>query len=208
MSSSAPNSNSFRVLVIDDDPGIHEDIRKILTVSQNSALEKLEQEVLDTKAPVGPPMAQFEIDSAFQGEEGVECVRRAREENRPYALVFLDMRMPPGIDGRETIAKLWNIDSDLQVVICTAFSDYTWQQIAATTGSTTRVVILKKPFEPIEVLQLAHALTEKWLQEQGTRRFIGELENLVVERTQVLEDAQTVLHLIVEETIENAKRRP
>lgn len=211
MSTNAPVShaqqNTYRILIIDDTVGIHEDIRKILAEPAPDALESLEEAVLSKKAPARPPMARFEIDSAYQGEEGVVCVRKSLTEGRPYALVFLDMRMPPGIDGLETMHQLWQIDTELQIVICTAFSDYTWEQITATTGPSSRLVILRKPFEPIEVVQLAHAMTEKWRLEKQSRRHAGELEHIVVERTRELAESQMVFQLILEEKIQEAKRQ-
>jgi two-component system, NtrC family, sensor kinase len=208
MSNITPMPRTFRVLVIDDTVGIHEDIKKILTPPKTkSDLRALEEAVLSEVSPPDAPMSHFEIDSAFQGEEGVQRVLQARADGHPYALAFLDMRMPPGIDGRETLARLWEIDSELQVVICTAYSDYSWSAIAATTGPTTRVVILRKPFDPIEVMQLAHALTEKWRLEQQTRRLVAQLELLLAERTQELSDSHAVFQLIVEETAQRQQKR-
>ena len=206
MSHSAPSQNSYRILVIDDTVGIHEDIRKILADHVPTGLEAFEEEVLSHKAPVKTSAVNFQIDSAYQGEEGVALVMRSLAEVKPYALVFLDMRMPPGIDGLETMKRLWQIDPELQIVICTAFSDYSWEQIHAASGATTRLVILRKPFEPIEVTQLAHALTEKWRVEKQTRRQTGDLEHMVIERTKELADSQMVFHLILEEKIQEAKR--
>jgi DNA-binding NtrC family response regulator len=76
-------------------------------------------------------------------------------------MAFVDVRMPPGWDGIEVTPRLWVADPNLQIVICTAYSDYTWEEIFARVGTSDRMVILKKPFDPVEVLQLAHALTEK-----------------------------------------------
>ena len=70
--------------------------------------------------------------------------------------------MPPGWDGIETIARLWQVDPDLQTVICTAFADYSWDEMIGKLGQSDRLLILKKPFDPIEVQQLASALVEKW----------------------------------------------
>lgn len=206
MSPSAPRPNVFRVLIIDDTEAIHQDIRKVLAPSALDELESLEEELLSHPAPVRASTSRFEIDSAYQGDEGVGLVNRALEDGRPYALVFLDMRMPPGMDGLETMRQLWQLDTGLQIVICTAFSDYSWDQIAATTGPTARVVILRKPFEPIEVNQLAHALTEKWRLEKEARRHAGELERRVSERTKELAESQIVFHVLLEEKIQEAKR--
>jgi PAS domain S-box-containing protein len=77
-------------------------------------------------------------------------------------MAFVDVRMPPGWDGIETISHLWEADPDLQVVICTAYSDYDLDQIVAKLGLTDKFLVLKKPFDTIEVLQLANACSEKW----------------------------------------------
>jgi two-component system, NtrC family, sensor kinase len=208
MSTTAHAQNVYRVLIIDDTVGIHEDIRKILADPPPNKLESLEAEVLSQKAPVqAAATARFTIDSAYQGEEGVKCVLKALGDANPYALVFLDMRMPPGIDGLETMKRLWQLDTDLQIVICTAYSDYSWEQITAASGPTARLVILRKPFEPIEVTQLAHALTEKWRLEKLARHHAGELEHMVVERTKELAESQMVFQLILDEKIEDARRR-
>jgi CheY-like chemotaxis protein len=202
MSSSSFTPAIFRVLVIDDAVGIHEDIRRVLAgPKQFEKLDALEATLMAMHEEKPQPAVGFEIDSAFQGEDGVAMVRQANAAGRPYALAFIDMRMPPGIDGRETIRQLWEIDSDLQVVVCTAFSDYTWDQIAATTGPTTRVVILRKPFETIEVQQLAHTLTEKWRQDRQARHQLQALEREVSERREELIENRAVAHLMVEQAL-------
>ena len=104
----------------------------------------------------------FAIDCASQGKEGLEMVRRALAEGRPYALAFVDGRMPPGWDGIETIGRLRQASPDLQIVLCTAYSDYSWSEIRRKLGDSDSILILKKPFDNVEVLQLAHALTRKW----------------------------------------------
>jgi signal transduction histidine kinase/response regulator RpfG family c-di-GMP phosphodiesterase len=179
-----------RILVIDDNAAIHEDFRQVLQRREASAPEMDAKRNLlfgDDVTPDG--RACFQVDSASQGREGSELARRARMENRPYAVAFVDFRMPPGWDGVETIGKLWEFDPDLQVVLCTAYSDYSWEDINKRIGLSDRLVILKKPFDTIEVLQLASAMTEKWRLLQQTRRRMGELEHLVAERTRHLVEA-------------------
>ncbi|MEO6784728.1 MAG: response regulator, partial [Chthoniobacteraceae bacterium] len=112
--------------------------------------------------------------------------RDSIEQERPYALAFIDMRMPPGIDGLETAMRLLNLDPELQVVICTAYSDYSWDQMIGKVGHSDRLLILKKPFEAIEVLQLAHALTGKWELSHALTGRMADLEVLVGERTHEL----------------------
>ena len=89
-------------------------------------------------------------------------MQEAREQGRPYAMAFVDMRMPPGWDGVETIEHLWSVDPALQVVICTAYSDHQWDQVTRRLRHSEKLLILRKPFDMIEVKQLADSLTHKW----------------------------------------------
>jgi len=155
--------SAFRVLVVDDNAAIHDDFRKILcpTGPSTTELDTVEADILGM-VPEPGLMTRFELDVATQGAEGLELLRRALEEGRPYGLAFVDMRMPPGWDGIETVIQLWRAQSDLQVVICTAYSDHSLENIHQGLGQSDNLLILKKPFDNVEVLQLAHALTRKW----------------------------------------------
>ena len=166
-----------RVLVIDDTEAIHEDFRKILGGEDKDAdkLEQAEAAILGG-ASAKNRRCHFAIDSAYQGPEGLEMVRESMLNEMRYELAFVDVRMPPGWDGIETVVKLWEVDPDLQVVICTAYSDHSWEEIFEALGGSDRLVILKKPFDTIEVLQLACTLSEKWRLTQSNRRTIGELQ--------------------------------
>src|SRR5258705_2030137 len=110
-----------RVLVIDDNPGIHKDFRKVLGagLDEPAALEADEQALFGAPA-LASTRPHFEVDSALQGQEGVERVREALRVGRPYAMAIVDMQMPPGWDGLETIERLWRVDPDVQAVICSA----------------------------------------------------------------------------------------
>ena len=177
-----------RILIIDDNRTIHSDYRKILTPPESSrALAAAEASFFgESTRPKG---IHYEVDSAFQGMEGLELVSRSIENNRPYDLSFVDMRMPPGWDGVETIEHLWQVDPDLQIVICTAFSDYSWSETAQRLSESDKFLILKKPFDNSEVAQLAASLTTKrCLARQATLR-MEELEALVDERTRTLQQA-------------------
>jgi two-component system, cell cycle sensor histidine kinase and response regulator CckA len=182
---------THRILVIDDNPAIHSDIRKILAKAApaNPTLEDAESLLFGEAPKQQDNSASFEIDSAFQGQEGLELVRRAIEEQRPYALAFVDVRMPPGWDGIETITRVWEIYPELQVVICTAYSDYSWEDITHRVGRSDSVLILKKPFDNIEVLQMAHALTKKWFLTQESKSQLSNLDKIVNVRTAELQVA-------------------
>ncbi len=173
-----------RILVIDDNEAIHQDFCKILCgEAVDDALLAEARAALFGEASSPAAQQSFQVDSAFQGQDGLALVVRALEENRPYALAFIDVRMPPGWDGIETTARIWERDPDLQVVICTAYSDYSWGDMLDKLGRSDRLVVLKKPFENVEVQQLASALAEKWKLGRQARSRLDELERLVNERT-------------------------
>jgi two-component system, sensor histidine kinase and response regulator len=183
-----------RILVIDDNQAIHQDFRKILapTKSQNSKLAAAEAALFDDTEPQ-IALPEFQIDSAYQGQEGLDLIEKSLEEDRPYAMAFVDVRMPPGWDGVETTAKIWEKYPDLQVVICTAYSDYSWEEMLKKFGYSDRLVILKKPFDNIEVLQLAISMTEKWRLYQQAKLRLDDLERMVQERTAALQETNAEL---------------
>lgn len=174
-----------RILVVDDTPAIHQDFRKILSPSAGS-----DDSLDDTESLLfGTPQVsrlQFQIDSAYQGEEALELVKRAQAEGQPYALVFADMRMPPGWDGLQTIEQLWKADPRLQIALCTAFSDYSWETMAERIEFDDQLLILKKPFDTLEIRQMASAMTWKWQLAQDAARKMRSLERTIEERVQEL----------------------
>ncbi len=193
------DNQSRRILVIDDNHAIHEDFRKILggNRADRKALEEAEAALFGAEQ-AKPSPSGFELDSAFQGKQGLERVQQALENGYPYSVAFVDVRMPPGWDGIETTAKIWEVDPDLQVVICTAYSDYSWDDMIARIGQSDRLVILKKPFDNVEVLQLANALAEKWRLLQQAKTRIGDLEKAVNARTAELHKSEEGFRLITE----------
>ena len=189
-----PNNN-HRILVIDDNKDIHEDFRKILSRQKKAAvgdLTEAEAVLFDEEAP-NFDLPEFQIDSAFQGQEGLDSIEKSLQQDCPYAMAFVDVRMPPGWDGVETTAQIWQKYPDLQVVICTAYSDYSWEEMLKRLGYSDRLVILKKPFDSIEVLQLAISMTEKWRLYYQAKLRLDELEAMVGERTVELEKTNNEL---------------
>ncbi|MDC0708601.1 ATP-binding protein [Stigmatella sp. ncwal1] len=190
-----------RILVIDDNPSIHQDFQKILTPPAESASLDALESALFGAVPVrsAAPTYPFEVDSASQGEEGLQRVRESVREGQRYAVAFVDVRMPPGMDGVETTARLWEEDEDVQVVLCTAYSDYSWEETRQRLGATQRLLILRKPFDNIEVRQMAHALTEKWELAQQNRCRMKDLNHAVLARTRELEAAHARLRQEMED---------
>ena len=189
-----------RILVIDDNQAIHDDFRKILCGTSAPDELAVAEELLFGDEPDLRATQAFEVDSADQGQSGLALVQKAREQGRPYAMAFVDMRMPPGWDGVETIEHLWSVDPALQVVICTAYSDHQWDHVTQRLGHSEKLLILRKPFDMIEVKQLADSLTHKWnlafqaeqsLEslaevEQALWKALAETENLVASISSIL----------------------
>jgi diguanylate cyclase (GGDEF)-like protein len=186
------DSLTHRILVIDDNASIHEDYRKILVADETPLMSAAEAGLFGTQMPeTGRP--GFDVDSALQGRDGVERARAALAEGRPYSVAFVDMRMPPGWDGLETVEHLWKVDPDVQVVICSAYTDYDWLELLARLGHSDKLIVVKKPFEPIEILQCASALSRKWQNARALRRHVESLELVVTDRTKGLEAANRQL---------------
>jgi signal transduction histidine kinase len=183
-----------RILVVDDNPNIHKDFQTILLEeNESTTLDALRDEVFGNTKSESQTRSVFELDFASQGKEGCEKVRQACSENRPYELAFVDMRMPPGWDGLKTIENIWQIDPKVQIVICTAYSDYSWGDITERLGKSENLLILKKPFDSAEVAQLAVALTEKWNLARQASMKMEQLEQMVKERTDELTEANNQL---------------
>lgn len=179
---------AYRILVIDDTESIHHDFRKILEPAKAPAspvLNELASSIFGNENP-DAKVDRFVVESAHQGEEGAARVKEALHSGHPYSLCFVDMRMPPGWDGLETVRHLIEFDPNLQIVLCTAFSDHAWEAVRKQIGNTDNLLILKKPFEEIEVLQLAHTMSKKWSLHQSLKDRIASLDQLARRRTQEL----------------------
>ena len=183
-----------RILVVDDNEAIHGDFLKILAPppaagTGSSGLASAKAALFGDDAAPPPnavPAKTFELDFSVQGELGLAKVQAAIRDARPFSVAFVDMRMPPGWDGLQTIQRLWEVDPEIQVVICSAYSDHSWEEISRTLGLTDRLLVLKKPFDPVEVSQLATALSEKWVLKRAANLKMGELELMVQQRTNEL----------------------
>jgi CheY-like chemotaxis protein len=161
-----------RILVIDDNPAIQQDFRKILCPQSGSSeleqLAELEADIFGDSSGPRELRAYFELYTASQGREGYEIVTRMQKIGRPIALAFIDMRMPPGWDGVETTVKLWALDPNLEIAICSAYSDYSWHDVIRTV-KRPELRLLRKPFESHEVLDLAWELTSRWVRRRGSQ---------------------------------------
>ncbi len=189
-------TNQKRILLVDDNTEIHKDFTKILSKNDSDSLDADSANLFGTsKASSNYTADEYLISSAYQGQDALELVKKSLEDKKPFALGFIDMRMPPGWDGVETIKRIWEIDPNIQMVICSAYSDHSWEEITRELGDSDNLLILKKPFEVIEINQLASALTRKW-------ELISNLHSMVDNRTAQLENLYSLTHTTLESTHE------
>jgi two-component system, NtrC family, sensor kinase len=173
-------ASTYRVLIVDDNEGIHQDFRSLLQPAREpDELDELAAELFGEGVVAEPSVVElpsYRCDSAFQGDSALENVKDAVANGESYALAFIDIRMPPGWDGVETILHLWEIDPNIQMVLCSAYSDYSWEEIVQKLGVSDKLLLLRKPFDPSSVKQLTLATTSRWRREQLARQQLRELE--------------------------------
>ncbi len=183
-----------RILLVDDNVAIHEDFKNILgmgSAEKSRFVRLLEDDLFGDETPGRENCnitMSYQLDDAFQGEEAIKMVDEAAEQGFPYSLIFMDVRMPPGIDGLQTIKRIWEKHPYTEMVICTAYSDYTWEQIVRVFGQTDHLVFMKKPFDSVSIKQIALTLTTKWELDHKNRNHVHSLESEVSKRTKELQD--------------------
>ena len=157
--------SNHRVLIVDDQKEIHDDfVEMLMSCFMKSSTDELARVfALEENKPFLP---EFELLHASSGEEAYEAVKAGKESNRPIAAAFIDIRMPPGIDGIETIRRVRKIDRDIEIVIMTAYTDKSLPEIAHDMELLHKLLYIRKPFSREEVQQIALSLVKKWNVEQ------------------------------------------
>jgi len=183
-------NNGNRILIVDDNKSIHDDFRKVLSPEgsvESIEISDLEAELFGDDDVASQPSNDFQqnydIDSAYQGQEALSMIQKAQDEENPYSLVFMDVRMPPGWDGVETIGRIWSKFPYIEMVLCTAYSDYSWEEIIKKLGNTDKLLFLRKPFDTVAVQQMALTLIRKWNLGEKAKNYVHELEEEVDRRT-------------------------
>ena len=150
-----------RVLIVDDRPEIHDDFGEMLDPSAaESAADELAEAFLAEDGTTAFP--DFELLHAMSGEDACEVVRTAREARRPVALAYVDVRMPPGIDGVETVRRVRAIDTEIELVMMTAYTDRRVSDIVRNMELLHKLLYIRKPFAREEIQQITLSLVAKW----------------------------------------------
>jgi CheY-like chemotaxis protein len=168
-----------RILVVDDEQAILDEFREILSPSQdddeaNRKFEDLYTKLFPATCPSSLASA-FDVELCRQGDEALEKVQAAIEEEKPFAVMFVDVRMPPGPDGVWTAEQIRAVDPHIQIVVVTAYSDIDPLDISHRVRPADKLLYLQKPFHPHEIRQFAVALTSKWLGERQLEKHTIEL---------------------------------
>jgi HD-GYP domain-containing protein (c-di-GMP phosphodiesterase class II) len=171
------NTNSFRILAVDDDPAI---------------LDLFEQ-ILNGDSKSNKIYGSFEIDCCAQGQEAVDAVKLSIAENRPFAVIFLDLNMPPGPDGEWAAEQIQKLDPYTNIVLVSGFVHANPGKFTKNSDFSDKLLYLQKPFHRREILQFATALSTKWQAENELRTLHSQMENVVGERTHALQQTNKQL---------------
>ena len=169
------NPTPIRVLIVDDEPEIRDAYRQVLAESEVN-LEVTGFHELRSRLFKKNPMealrraatraTSFETVFCEQATQAVSAVKEALARNEPFAVVFLDMRMPPGPDGVWAATQIRELDPAVEIVICTAYSDADPGEIGGYVPPEDKLSYLQKPFHPHEIRQMTIALGSKWRAER------------------------------------------
>ncbi len=174
-----------RIIVIDDEESILNDYQMILSPPQEDISKQREMQALEAELFGASEVQErnvqehYEVTAALQGKEGADYIAEAKKNGKPFAVAFIDIRMPPGWDGVHTAKKIREIDSDIEIVMVTAYSDRDRREIVTEVSRPEKLLYIKKPFDPDEIRQLALCLTRKWELEQKAMRHRNYLERLL-----------------------------
>ncbi|MDM8522267.1 ATP-binding protein [Desulfococcaceae bacterium HSG8] len=184
-----------RILIVDDDPGVRESYEETLSPDPSPDIMDRGASLFGEPKQGKEPKSKknYELFLAENGEQGVEHVRLAVEHKKPFAAAFIDMKMP-GIDGAETSKRIWKTDPNIKIVIVTAYSEHTPDDIIRVTGRDD-IFYLRKPFNPEEIRQFARAFTNQWNLEREKELLTSKLEKANME----LDDMNKNLRHKVEE---------
>ncbi len=157
-------SKLIKVLVVDDDERIQTDLDSIfMRVAADQKLGSFEDSLFNERKAVLSDVVELEFDlvKAYSGDEGISLVKESRKKEEYFFVAFIDLMFKDGIDGIEIAKKIIEEDRRIQIIICSAFSQYSWQEMQELIGRTQNLFLLKKPFSPQEALQLVTCLAER-----------------------------------------------
>ena len=201
----------MRILIVDDEPAMHESYRRCFApVDTNNAgaLSDMAAELFGDDAPApaggGGEAVDFDAVHCMQGLDAVAEIEAAIARGSPFAVAFIDVRMPPGIDGRETATRIRALDPNINLVIVTGFSDFSPIEISKVAGPADKIFYIAKPFEIAEVVQTATALGQRW---QLDRDLAAAMAKLHEQSAELAANESKALHLATHDSLTEAPNR-
>ncbi|MFZ5746873.1 MAG: putative bifunctional diguanylate cyclase/phosphodiesterase [Pseudomonadota bacterium] len=212
----------MRILIVDDEPAMHASYRQCFAVPSGSAdqgvaLSAMAAELFGDEDADVPPADPADAPPAFdctykmQGIDAVAAVEESIASGDRFAVAFIDVRMPPGIDGKETARRIRALDSDINIVIVTGYSDFSPLDISRAAGPADKIFYIAKPFEAEEVIQTATALSHRWEVDIELRRTrdalaekIGELEE---QKLELAANESKAVHMANHDSLTDAPNR-
>jgi diguanylate cyclase (GGDEF)-like protein len=200
---------ALRILIVDDEPGMHESYRQCFKRTgggQDNALDTMAAELFgadDAPAAADAP-ASFDTTHCMQGTEGVEAVAAGLARGERFAVAFIDVRMPPGIDGKETAKRIRALDPDINLVIVTGFSDFSPLEISRAAGPADKIFYIAKPFQAEEVVQTATALSQRW---EADRALAAAMTLLEEQKAELAANESKATHLANHDSLTDAPNR-
>ncbi|HEX4693181.1 GGDEF domain-containing response regulator [Sphingomonas sp.] len=200
----------MRILIVDDEPAMHDSYRRCFAPVENAGAEVLSgmaAELFGDDAPTPPAIddvIDFDAVHCMQGLDAVAEVEASIAQGVPFAVAFIDVRMPPGIDGKETAARIRAIDPNINLVIVTGFSDFSPIEISKAAGPADKIFYIAKPFEIAEVVQTATALGQRW---QLDRDLAAAMAKLHEQSAELAANESKALHLATHDSLTEAPNR-
>ncbi len=205
----------MRILIVDDEPPMHDSYRRSFAGPRSrtgSALDAMAVELFgDDGVDATEDAPAFVLTYCDQGLDAVAAIERAVVDDEPFAVAFIDVRMPPGIDGRETAKRIRALDPDINIVIVTGYSDFSPIEISKVAGPADKIFYIAKPFEVAEILQTATALAQRWRNDRdlATARDLlaAQVVQLEEQGAELAANESRALHMATHDSLTDAPNR-
>ena len=204
----------MRILIVDDEQAVHDSYQRCfapVVPAAREALTAMASALWDDEPEADDETLTFETVHCMQGLDAVAAVERAMEEGDPFSVAFIDIRMPPGIDGKETAQRIRAIDPAINMVIVTGYSDFSPLEITRVAGPADKIFYVAKPFEVAEIRQTATALSHRW---EGDRelaearaRMAAQVEQLEEQAAELAANENRAIHAATHDPLTDAPNR-
>ena len=202
--------SNVRILIVDDEPAMHESYRQVFGPRKGgnaSALNAMAAELFGDDDAVPEPAddtIDFQCAHFNQGLDAVEAIKDSLETGKRFSVAFIDVRMPPGIDGKETARRIRALDPDINLVIVTGYSDFSPLDISRAAGPADKIFYIAKPFQAEEVIQTATALAHRWEADAKLRNAIALLEE---QKLELAANESRAVHMANHDSLTDAPNR-